>query len=240
MGERRVWDDFITERDRQVYSAGFGRGVGIGENVALISIDVMYKTLGDEPVPVVEAVERYGPGCCGDEGWQALGIFREALDFFHERRLPVIYVLPSPDEQMSAAKKERFDAKMPGVARGYRGIKSTDAVPDIVAPTEQDHIVHKPATSAFFQTNLHEVLEGFAIDTLLMTGNSTSGCVRAAVIDAFGYGYRVIVVEDGVYDRGQASHAINLFDMNAKYADVLPWAEVRSRLESLVSASAQK
>jgi nicotinamidase-related amidase len=59
------------------------------------------------------------------------------------------------------------------------------------------------------------------IDTLLVTGVSTSGCVRASVIDAFSYNYRVAVVEEGCYDRSQASHAINLCDMNAKYADVV-------------------
>ena len=79
----------------------------------------------------------------------------------------------------------------------------------------------KQKPSAFFATPLLSYLIERAIDTLLVTGVSTSGCVRATVIDAFSYNYRVAVVEEGCYDRSQASHAINLCDMNAKYADVV-------------------
>jgi nicotinamidase-related amidase len=70
-------------------------------------------------------------------------------------------------------------------------------------------------------------------DTLIVTGATTSGCVRATVADAFSYGFHVIVVEDGVFDRGEVSHAINLFDMDQKYADVMPSATVLAYLETL-------
>jgi maleamate amidohydrolase len=70
-------------------------------------------------------------------------------------------------------------------------------------------------------------------DTLIITGATTSGCVRATVADAFSYGFHVIVAEDGVFDRGEVSHAINLFDMDQKYADVMPSADVLVYLETL-------
>jgi maleamate amidohydrolase len=87
------------------------------------------------------------------------------------------------------------------------------------------------APSAFWGTPMLGLLNFLKIDTLIVGGESTSGCVRATVVDATSYRYRVIVVEECVYDRTEASHAINLFDMNQKYADVLPLAEVVRTLE---------
>ena len=93
-------------------------------------------------------------------------------------------------------------------------------VPDI-APQRGDLVIKKQKPGAFFGTPLLSYLIERKVDTLLVTGVSTSGCVRASVIEGFSYNYRVAVVQDGCYDRSQASHAINLCDMNAKYADVV-------------------
>ena len=71
------------------------------------------------------------------------------------------------------------------------------------------------------------------VDTLIITGCTTSGCVRATVLDAFSYAFKVIVPEDGVYDRGEVTHAINLFDINSKYGDVITMEEVRDTIMSL-------
>ena len=87
--------------------------------------------------------------------------------------------------------------------------------------------------SAFFGTPLMTYLNDLDRDTLIITGATTSGCVRATVADAFSFGFHVIVVEDGVFDRGEVSHAINLFDMDQKYADVLSSSEVIEYLEKL-------
>ena len=79
-------------------------------------------------------------------------------------------------------------------------------------------------------------LNYLGVDTIIVCGESTSGCVRASVVDGCTNRYRMIVVEEGVFDRHQATHAINLFDMNQKYADVLPLAEV---LECLATWQAE-
>jgi len=71
------------------------------------------------------------------------------------------------------------------------------------------------------------------VDTLVVTGVTTSGCIRATVIDAFSYNFRAVVPHEAVYDRSQISHAVNLFDMAAKYADVVSVAELRGQLKKI-------
>ena len=90
-----------------------------------------------------------------------------------------------------------------------------------IAPGPKDIVVLKQKPSGFFGTNLASYLTLLGCDSLIVTGTTTSGCVRATVLDAFSLNYRVALAEEGCFDRSQASHAINLCDMNAKYADVV-------------------
>jgi maleamate amidohydrolase len=113
-----------------------------------------------------------------------------------------------------------------------RNLKSNVIVPDI-APAPQDLVVGKQKPSAFHGTPLLGYLIQFGCDGVIVTGTTTSGCVRATVVDAFSTNYHVAVVEDGCADRSQASHAINLYDMNAKYADVIGSAEVIAYINRL-------
>jgi nicotinamidase-related amidase len=102
-----------------------------------------------------------------------------------------------------------------------------------IAPQPHDIVIEKTMPSAFFATNLLSYLVNLRADTILVCGMTTSGCVRASVVDGFSYSYRMIVVEEGTFDRGQASHAINLFDMDVKYADVMSLADVTAYLDAL-------
>jgi maleamate amidohydrolase len=97
-------------------------------------------------------------------------------------------------------------------------------------------VLRKTAPSAFFGTPLMAHLNALGADTLIVCGESTSGCVRASVVEARSYRFRVVVVEECVYDRHEATHAINLFDMHQKYADVLPLAEVLDWIGSYAGA----
>ena len=98
--------------------------------------------------------------------------------------------------------------------RGYRFIEE-------IAPREGDILIPKRHASAFFGTALASYLVDFGADTVLVAGATTSGCVRATVADAFSYNFHAIVVEECVFDRIGISHDISLFDMDAKYADVV-------------------
>ena len=111
-------------------------------------------------------------------------------------------------------------------------LRSNIIVPDI-APEQRDLVIGKQKPSAFHGTPLMDYLIHLRCDSLLVTGTTTSGCVRATVVDAFSYNYRVTVIEDGCADRSQASHAVNLCDMNAKYADVVASPEVIDYINKL-------
>ena len=95
------------------------------------------------------------------------------------------------------------------------------------APMPGEIVLKKTAPSAFFGTPLMAGLNALDVDTLIITGESTSGCVRASVLDAKAFHFNVVIAEECVYDRHQACHAINLFDMDQKYATVLPLAEIK-------------
>src|ERR687896_417237 len=105
------------------------------------------------------------------------------------------------------------------------------------APREGDVLIPKKHPSAFFATPLASHLIDLGADTLVVTGCTTSGCVRGSVVDAFAYNFRAFVPHDAVYDRCATSHAVNLFDMAAKYADVATTAEILERLRPLAKAS---
>ena len=94
-------------------------------------------------------------------------------------------------------------------------------------------VIYKHAPSAFYCTPLIAYLTQLKIDTLLTCGGSTSGCVRASVVDAASHRMRVSLIEECTFDRGQTSHAINLFDMNAKYADIVSLEDVEKYLATL-------
>jgi nicotinamidase-related amidase len=120
----------------------------------------------------------------------------------------------------------------------YSGSRNGYAFADEIAPESGDIVIEKPTASSFYRTDLEEQLRAEGIDCLVVTGGATSGCVRATVVDAHARGFKINVVEDGVFDRGQTTHAINLFDMWAKYADVIPSAEAVLRIEQVGAAAA--
>jgi nicotinamidase-related amidase len=102
-----------------------------------------------------------------------------------------------------------------------------------IAPKPGDILLPKRHASAFFGTPMASYLIDLGIDTLIVVGCTTSGCVRATVADGFSYNFRVVVPVECVYDRSQTAHAVNLFDMHYKYADVLPLDEVLEFVSTL-------
>jgi nicotinamidase-related amidase len=237
---KRIWDDLISEQDRKVYGTGaFGGTVGLGERPGVVIIDVMNKSIGDEPLPILEAIARYGKGCCGEYGWNAVWKIRELLDIAHARGIPVFYSIPSAPEAKPADAQVRFNEKMPNW-RDYAGNREGWDFADEIAPVEGDIVIRKPTASSFYRTDLEEQLRDHGVDTLLVTGTTTSGCVRATVVDGFLRGFKINVVEDAVFDRGQVTHAINLFDIQAKYGDVLPLDALKTRLEEAARVSAAR
>jgi len=234
---KRIWDQFLTDRDKRVFAAGgFGALAGFGERPALLVIDVSYNFCGDRREPILESIKRFH-NSCGEEAWDALPHIRKLIDKCHERRIPVIYTTGTTrsdgwDAGGWAWKNSRTDedVSMPN-ADGFN--RDGNDIMDEIAPAPQDIVIYKHKPSAFSGTPLVGFLNHLGADSLIVTGTTTSGCVRASVIDAFSYNIRVTVAEEGCFDRSQASHAINLCDMHAKYADVVSTADVLAFLDSL-------
>jgi nicotinamidase-related amidase len=226
----KPWDGIIPTEEQDAYrAAGFGRPTGIGQRPALLIIDVQYRTVGTEPRPFWEAIKEF-PTSCGEVGWAAVSNIRRLLGFFRDNGWPVLYPHVSPKETFDHGRlSDKVPAIMGVAARGY------DFVAE-VAPREGDVLLPKKHPSAFFATPLASHLIDLGADTLVVTGCTTSGCVRGSVVDGFAYNFRVLVPHDAVYDRCHASHAVNLFDMAAKYADVGTTAEVLEKLLPLARA----
>jgi maleamate amidohydrolase len=222
----KPWDGIISEDEQRAYAAaGFGRKTGLGVRPALLIIDVQYRTVGSTPKPFWEAIKEF-PTACGDVGWNAVRHIERLLALFRERGWPVMYPYVSPKETFD---KGRLADKVPSIMNIARN--GYDFVAE-VAPREADILLPKKHPSAFFGTPLASYLINAGTDTLVVTGCTTSGCVRGSVVDAFAFNFRVAVPHDAVYDRSATSHAVNLFDMASKYADV-------SSTDELVAALAR-
>jgi maleamate amidohydrolase len=234
----RVWDKFITERDKKIFpQAGFGRQAGWGASSALIIIDVTYAFTG-EGEPIEESLRNY-PLSCGAESWIAVKHIREILSVARHVGIPVLYTLT--EHRVDNADVGGWAAKDPNVRHPSmtEGSKGSQIVEEL-RPAAGEIVISKKKPSAFFGTPIVSYLIDRAIDTVIIAGCTTSGCIRSSAVDAFSYNYKVIIPEECSFDRGQASHAINLFDMHQKYADVIPTAEVIEHLQSLMQRSAAR
>ncbi len=226
------WADVVPEDDLRVYqAAGFGRPGGFGRRPALLVIDTQYRTVGQSRRPILEAITEY-PTACGETGWRAIDHIATLLALFRRLQLPVIYPHVAPKTVHDGG---RFAAKVPGImsvdSKGYEFVPA-------VAPRPEDILLPKHHPSAFFGTPLASHLVNQRVDSLVITGCTTSGCIRASVVDAFSLNYPVMVPIECVYDRSTVSHKVNLFDMSSKYADVLPLADVMGRLSEIAGRAA--
>lgn len=213
------WQHFLTDRDRAVFGAsGYGSSTGIGRRPVLLVIDINMDFVGDVPAPVLESIERF-PNSCGQEGWEAMERLVPLLDTARRTGTPVVYTTNDPGHDLLeqatwGRKNDRLDE------RKERHGRAVAEIPSIIAPQPSDVVIQKTKPSAFFDTPLRQYLVMWGADSVICCGATTSGCVRATVVDAFSHGYSVQVVSDGTFDRGEASHALSLFDMSQKYADL--------------------
>lgn len=229
----RLWDAFLTERDREIYAnSGWGRRAGFGERPVVLVVDVNYAFAGDRPEPILESIKRW-PNSCGEAAWEAAEHTRALLEVARSRQVPIIYST-SMDPQPHGFGAGRWADKHSRLRQGpdaQRAINNQIIEP--IAPREEDVVIQKEKPSAFFGSPLAAYLVDLQADSLLVCGTTTSGCVRATVVDGFSYNFRIAVVEECTFDRGEVSHAINLFDMDQKYADVVPVAEAIEYLREL-------
>ncbi len=216
-----IWDKFLTERDNKVFeAAGYGARGGFGARPALVIVDMNYSFCGHKSEPILDSIPVW-PNSCGAEAWTAIEHLQNVLEKARAQHIPTFY---------TTANKRRHDGFDAGGwkhknrrATGPVGVPGfpMDTIVEEIKPVASDVLIEKLKPSAFFGTPLVGFLTDLGVDTVIVCGTTTGGCVRATVIDAFSYNFKVSVIDECTVDRGQASHAINMFDMNAKYADIV-------------------
>ena len=201
------------------YQGVFDGRIGYGRKPAVVVIDFInaYVTPGSAlfAAPVIDAVRETA----------------DLLDIARRNDIPVIFtrVIYSA----SGLDGGIFVQKVPSLRKMIEGEPLADIVPEL-PPASQDVIINKQYASGFFGTSLGSLLTSQGVDTLIVTGCSTSGCVRATAVDGMQYGFRVIVPRECVGDRHASPHEANLFDIDSKYGDVVSKAEVMEYLASCV------
>jgi len=234
---KRIWDDFLTERDKQVLAqAGYGKRGGFGKRPALFIIDVQYNFCGDKPEDILEGLKQYRTHC-GREAWEAVEHIVPLLELARDKNIPVFYT-------ESGRRADLLDSGVQ-VGKNHRGgektvVANTHATQTVepLAPRPQDIRITKQKPSCFFGTIFMSHLNFLDVDTLILVGCTSSGCLRATTVDAYSYNFKVIIPEEAAFDRFQASHAMSLFDLNCKYADVIPSIEVQDYLRELPAKKA--
>ena len=239
---QRVWDPYLTASDKEHLSHTPDRRVGMGKAPALLLVDLYRAVFGDKPEPLMDAIKTW-PASCGMAGWTALPHIQSLLAGARAAGVPVIHITMLADSGMvgwneaihaSSAKGRRPATDEAALDRKRRSAEIVDEV----APIPGEVVLRKTAPSAFWGTPLAAHLNFLGVDTLFVAGESTSGCVRATVVEAVSHRYRVQVVEDCVFDRHEAAHAMNLFDLHQKYADVIALKEALTALKSFAPAPA--
>jgi nicotinamidase-related amidase len=188
-------------------------------------VDVVQSFLGPPPG------QPLGPDdfmSCGVMGWERLPNIHRIIDMMREADVPIVFVKGSPMQKTfcggSTTPTKDSDAA--------RRIHSVGFAPGI-EPRADEFVLEKSRPSAFFATPLTTYLTRIRADTILVAGTATSGCVRGTVVDSVANGYETFVIEDGCFDRSRFSHAVNLFEMQQKYANVVDMEELEKLLATL-------
>ena len=217
--------DVIPESDRAYFDTGdTAPRIGWGENPAVLIVDLTDAFVEERP----------------EEGERCVENTRKLLETAREVDVPVFQTTPTaagtypreyqkptktPDERDGGVERQAWRAKL-------------DAIVSEVAPQESEQVFERPRASAFFDTHLANMLHFYDIDTVIVAGMTTSGCVRATVTDGHSSNFRMIVPPECVADRSVTSHEVSLFDMDMKYADVTPLETVLERLRRSAGESA--
>ncbi len=205
-----------TPEIAEKYGAGeFGERVGMGERPALVVVDL------------INAFSHPETGL-GSDVKGVLDRTADLLAAFREHELPRYFTTVAFEESYGDA--GQFIKKVPALRELELGTEAVE-VDDRVEPVGDERVILKKYASAFFGTDLGTELTTNGVDTVVLAGVTTSGCIRATAVDSLQYGYRTIVPADAVGDRAEEPHRANLFDIDAKYGDVVATADVLEHLE---------
>jgi len=218
--EDHCWRDIVSDEILKVYEP-YHRDLYVGDRPALLAIDLYnlaYRGGAKEPHEIMADF----PSTCGRYAWEAIEPTKKLFTAARSAGIPVIYTTAPTISAVVATNRQS-------------GLGSRDEdyeIYEAFAPEEGDIMIVKERASAFYGTPILSELTRLGISSLIVCGESTSGCVRASVVDAYSAGYHVSIAEQCVYDRSLLSHKVNLFDLHHKYADVLSVDEIVTHLEA--------
>lgn len=217
------WLKQIPQDEQANYKrAGFAGAGTMGNRPALLVIDVTLGFTGRPGQTLEQAVAEFSPAC-GPVSWEAMPRIARLIELFRAQGRPVVYT-------RSELASIGFTGKATKARRSGPAKDGFNDFPAEIMPHEGEWVLEKVKASAFFGTPLSTYLVSEKVDSLVVCGVSTSGCVRASVVDGFSHGFTTFVVDDACFDRSWFAHCANLFDMNAKYATVLSLDELSGLL----------
>ena len=216
------WKDVVDEEILEIYAA-YHRETYVGPAPAVLAIDLYRNAYRGGNIPVREA-NRAHPGSCGENAWKAIEPTQRLFKAARAARVPVIYTTRHADTGGVKSTNRRLQGET----------EEQYAIIEALAPQPGERVIYKERASAFFGTPLVAHLRELRVESLIICGESTSGCVRASTVDAYSYGFHNTVVEECTFDRSMLSHKVNLFDLHHKYADVMHVEQVLAHLEKVV------
>jgi nicotinamidase-related amidase len=232
-----IWDGLLTSDEQAVFNA-FIRPKPLGKRPAVLVVDVNYAFVGLEPQNIVDSVKDYRTSC-GERGWRGVANIKILLETARDQRIPILYTTGlNPTRRGAhwanrARNEESLSLLTPDELEHQR---IGNRIVEEIAPLPGDIVIEKRGPSAFFGTPLVSHLNELDVDTLIVAGTTTSGCVRASVVDAAAYNYYVGVVEECCFDRFDISHRVSLMDMHAKYGQVMTLDRAQEFLRSADAA----
>ncbi len=230
--EDHCWRDVITPEVLEVY-AGYRRKIFMGPAPALLAIDLYEVVYAGGPQPPARLAKSH-PNSCGEYAHAAIEPTVRLFAAARAAGLPIFY---STGDTRSASRPNFITA----TKRNRPPVDPADyAIRPEFKPEPNDVVITKQRASVFFGTPLMAHLTQLGVQSLIICGESTSGCVRATAVDAYSYGFHVVLVEECCFDRSILSHKINLFDMHHKYTDVMHVGEVIAHLDALVAKKVKK
>ena len=211
--EDHWWKDVVPADVLELYSH-YRREVFVGPNPALLAVDLYELVYQGGPKPVAEVSRTY-PSSCGEYAWRAIEPTRRLFAAARAAGIPVAYSTNEtrPDSRPTPVWSTRRQ-RVPVAPELY-------AIRPEFKPQAGDIVIHKLRASAFFGTPLIAHLTQLGVQTVIICGESTSGCVRATAVEAYSHGFHVVLVEECCFDRALLPHKVNLFDLHHKYADVI-------------------
>jgi maleamate amidohydrolase len=218
------WKDVVPESDLKLY-AGWRRETFVGPRPALLAIDLYDLVYRGGPYPPAELNERF-PNTCGIYAHRAIAPTKKLIGAARRAGIPIFFCTQDirPNNRPPGAVSTRRTREVP--SDGYAIYREFTVEPS-------DILIPKQRASIFAGTPLASHLALLGVQSLIVCGESTSGCVRASVVDGYSSGYHVSIVEECTYDRAELIHKVNLFDMHHKYADVMHVDEVLAHLDTL-------